>query len=285
MVKAKITNAKAANVMDRKVIAAGAAEAATKNEENVDNHKKVVKHVMSKKVVEVSPKKVVKVTPQEAAEVTPKKVVKDISKTVAKVINKNEIKQDAAEAGSKTGKQPSTAHKRKTKAAAKSKKPIKAVNPLENLVIDNTKDRPVPKKLEKAKTPNEYASEFIELAKNHETDSFVTAEDLYFKAKQADDTISLSTIYRILELFNKKNIVQKTTLLEDDKAVFELNHIDHHHHHLICLGCKKVIDIGQCPLGSFEKDIEATTDFSIVDHKLEIYGYCKDCKKDNTKKV
>jgi len=123
------------------------------------------------------------------------------------------------------------------------------------------------------------------LALLHETDSFVTAEDLYFKAKQADDTISLSTIYRILELFNKKNIVQKTTLLEDDKAVFELNHIDHHHHHLICLGCKKVIDIGQCPLGSFEKDIEATTDFSIVDHKLEIYGYCKDCKKDNTKKV
>ena len=103
-------------------------------------------------------------------------------------------------------------------------------------------------------------------------------------AKQADDTISLSTIYRILELFNKKNIVRRTTLLEDDKAVFELNHIEHRHH-LICLGCKKIIDIEHCPLDSFEKDLEASTDFSIVDHKLELYGYCKECKKNITKKV
>jgi len=122
------------------------------------------------------------------------------------------------------------------------------------------------------------------LALLHEASAFVTAEDLYFTAKQADDTISLSTIYRILELFNKKNIVRRTTLLEDDKAVFELNHIDHRHH-LICLGCKKIIDIGHCPLASFEKDLEASTDFSIVDHKLELYGYCKECKKNVGKKL
>ncbi len=117
----------------------------------------------------------------------------------------------------------------------------------------------------------------------HEVETFVTAEELYLTAKQADDTISLSTIYRILELFNKKNIVKKTTLLEDAKAVFELKPIEHRHH-LICLGCKKVIDIGHCPLDSFEKKLEATTDFSIVDHKLELYGYCKECKKNIPKK-
>jgi Fur family ferric uptake transcriptional regulator len=118
----------------------------------------------------------------------------------------------------------------------------------------------------------------------HEVSTFVTAEDLYFKAKQADDSISLSTIYRILELFNKKNIIKKTTLLEDAKAVFELNHIEHRHH-LICLGCKKIIDIGHCPLDSFEKELEATTNFSIVGHKLELYGYCKECKENSDKKV
>ena len=118
----------------------------------------------------------------------------------------------------------------------------------------------------------------------HETGSLLTAEALYFKAKKADDTISLSTIYRILELFNKKNIIQRTTLREDDKAVFELNNIVHRHH-LICLGCNKIIDIEQCPLSGFEKDIEETTDFSIVDHKLELYGYCKECRKNSVKKL
>ncbi|MDD4319939.1 MAG: Fur family transcriptional regulator [Acidaminococcaceae bacterium] len=117
----------------------------------------------------------------------------------------------------------------------------------------------------------------------HEASTFATAEDLYFKAKQADDTISLSTIYRILELFNKKNIINKTTLLEEAKAVFELKPIAHRHH-LICLGCKKIIDIDHCPLESFEKKLEATTDFSIVDHKLELYGYCKECKNNIPKK-
>ncbi|NLU44315.1 MAG: hypothetical protein GXX11_05480, partial [Acholeplasmataceae bacterium] len=120
--------------------------------------KKVAKPVVAKKVVEVNPKKVVKAAHQKVAEVTPKKVVKVIN------IHKNETSIDVAETVSKPAR---TVNKKNVKAATKSKKAEKAVNPLENLVIDNTKDKPKPKKLEKAKTPNEYASEFIELAKNH----------------------------------------------------------------------------------------------------------------------
>ena len=123
--------------------------------------KKVVKQVIAKKVVEVNPKKVVKAAHKKVAEVTPKKVVKVIN------ITKNETSTDVAGTVIKTAKTVRTVNKKSTKAAAKSKKAEKAINPLENLVIDNTKDRPKPKKLEKAKTPNEYASEFIELAKNH----------------------------------------------------------------------------------------------------------------------
>jgi len=123
--------------------------------------KKVVKPVVAKNVVEVNPKKVVKAAHQKVAEVTPKKVVKVIN------IHKNETSIDVAEIVSKTTKTARTVNKKNVKSAAKTKKAEKAINPLENLVIDNTKDRPKPKKLEKAKTPNEYASEFIELAKNH----------------------------------------------------------------------------------------------------------------------
>jgi Fur family ferric uptake transcriptional regulator len=67
-------------------------------------------------------------------------------------------------------------------------------------------------------------------------------------------------------------------MLGENKSVFELNRLEHNHH-LICLKCKKIIDIGECPLSKFEKDIENETEFDIVGHNYEIYGYCPECKK------
>ena len=32
-------------------------------------------------------------------------------------------------------------------------------------------------------------------------------------------------------------------------------------------------------LEKFEKDVERETDFSVVNHRLELYGYCRQCQK------
>ena len=104
----------------------------------------------------------------------------------------------------------------------------------------------------------------------------VTADQVYRKLELAGNTISLSTVYRNLELLVEKNIVLKMNAVEGGKSLFELNKMVHRHY-LICLGCHKMLPVDDCPLDDYEKSLQKKTGFSVTGHKLEIYGYCRDC--------
>jgi len=105
----------------------------------------------------------------------------------------------------------------------------------------------------------------------------ITAEQIFLKLKEIDSAISLSTVYRIMEVFTAKGLAIKSNLVEDTKAMFELNRMEHKHH-LICVRCRKMHVVEDCPLGNYERALEKKTDFDITGHRLEIYGYCSDCK-------
>jgi Fur family ferric uptake transcriptional regulator len=106
----------------------------------------------------------------------------------------------------------------------------------------------------------------------------ITAEQIFIKLKKIKKDISLSTIYRILELFLDKELILKTILSDEKKAMFELNKKEHKHH-LICIKCKKILPIDNCPLDEYEKLLEKKTNYRIKTHKLEILGYCPLCKE------
>jgi len=109
-----------------------------------------------------------------------------------------------------------------------------------------------------------------------EVTSPITAEDLFLLVKDLHGSINLSTIYRSLDLFTSKGILNKI-VFNDGKARYELNRNDHRHH-LVCLGCNKTIPISNCPLHLLENQVEKETEFSITGHSFEIYGYCSKCK-------
>ena len=106
----------------------------------------------------------------------------------------------------------------------------------------------------------------------------IAAEDIYLKIKEKKDDISLSTIYRILEMFVDKGIVIKTRIFNDKKFVFEINKLEHKHY-LICTESKKSIEIDGCPLEKIEAELVEKTKYKIVGHKFDIYGYCPQCQK------
>jgi len=112
---------------------------------------------------------------------------------------------------------------------------------------------------------------FLEQAKHP-----VTAEELYISLMEETTTINLSTVYRTLDVFVSKNLVIKSTM-DDGKARYELNQHEHKHH-LFCVGCHKVISIEDCPIGELQEILKKKIDFDVTGHKLEIYGYCHDCK-------
>src|SRR5450756_2381016 len=72
--------------------------------------------------------------------------------------------------------------------------------------------------------------------------------------------------------------VYKLALTGESSTFYEINRMVHRHY-LVCLGCKKVLAIDDCPLESYEQILEEETDFIITGHKLDMFGYCADCQK------
>lgn len=105
-----------------------------------------------------------------------------------------------------------------------------------------------------------------------------TAEQLFITLREKTASIDLSTVYRTLDTFASKNLVIKSNRVDDGKALYELNH-NEHKHHILCVGCHKLISIEDCPIGDLKQTLKNRIDFDITGHKLEIYGYCHDCKK------
>ncbi len=108
----------------------------------------------------------------------------------------------------------------------------------------------------------------------------LTAVQIYHLSEKLAEggEYALSTIYRILAAFEEKGLVSKTTWMGDGTVVYELNRGEHTHY-AVCLECHKRIALQSCPFAHIHLDQE-TDGFTVTGHKLELYGYCKDCRKE-----
>lgn len=107
----------------------------------------------------------------------------------------------------------------------------------------------------------------------------LSAVQIYNRMDKSEEEgmYAVSTIYRILAAFEEKGLVNKTTWMGDGTVVYELNRGEHTHY-AVCLECHKRVALPSCPFSHVHLEKE-TGDFTVTDHKLELYGYCKDCKK------
>lgn len=117
------------------------------------------------------------------------------------------------------------------------------------------------------------------LGELEKSDAPLTAEDLFMKAHAQCETLSLSTVYRIVDMLCEKGVVMRSGLMEGGRSLFELTPVVHRHN-LICVRCHKIIPLEDCPLSQYESDIAKSTGYNISGHKLEVYGVCPKCSKD-----
>ena len=110
-------------------------------------------------------------------------------------------------------------------------------------------------------------------------DGPITAEQLFLNLREEAAAISLSTVYRILDAFELKGLVEKVVSADENKAIYELNRHEHGHH-LICTQCKVRMTITGCPLAGYEEALARSTNYRITGHRLEVYGLCPKCQSD-----
>lgn len=103
------------------------------------------------------------------------------------------------------------------------------------------------------------------------------ADEIYRQARERIPHISLSTVYRTLQKFKKIGLIDELHL-DDSIHHYEVRKTTDHHH-LVCLGCGRVIEF-RYPLASkIKADVPEARDFEIVNDELRIKGYCALCRK------
>lgn len=112
-------------------------------------------------------------------------------------------------------------------------------------------------------------------------DRHLTAEEIYEMVKAGYPEIGLATVYRTIQLLLELHLIDRINL-DDGFVRYEIGNMGlgtakHHHHHLICINCGKVISFKDDLLEELENKITETTGFHVVDHEVKLYGHCAEC--------
>ncbi len=110
------------------------------------------------------------------------------------------------------------------------------------------------------------------------SDQPLAAEQIFLELNKRNISVNLSTVYRVLDVLSDKNLAVKLNIPGDSRTLFEYNR-KVHKHYLICLGCNRILAITRCPLGDYEEFLAKETNYFISGHKLDIYGYCPECRE------
>jgi Fur family ferric uptake transcriptional regulator len=88
-----------------------------------------------------------------------------------------------------------------------------------------------------------------------------------------------TTVYRQLESLKENHLVTEV-YFNDRNTRYELEDEKTHHHHLVCLKCKKVEDVTLPEdLHHQEKLVLKKNKCKVLQNFLEFFGLCKNCQK------
>ena len=98
-------------------------------------------------------------------------------------------------------------------------------------------------------------------------------------ANLAPGECDLASVYRSIRTLESAGVV-KAYQFGDGVQRYELlaEGDDGHHHHLICIRCASVTEIGECELREIELRLAASKGFRAVTHRLEFFGVCPACQ-------
>jgi len=103
----------------------------------------------------------------------------------------------------------------------------------------------------------------------------LTAEEIW--AGMAQQRSGIPTVYRNLERFVREGWAE--SLQGPDQVMrFVRCRSAHHHHHLACDVCGRMVEVDVCGLGPSLLDMEQISGFRITRHQLTVFGICPDCQ-------
>ena len=110
----------------------------------------------------------------------------------------------------------------------------------------------------------------IEQAREH-----LSAEDICQRVQSQYPFVSLSTVYRTLELLKHVGLVREVHLFGEQRFYESADAGDHHH--LLCRGCGAVLHADAALLAGLREHLERHYHFTPLSLDLIAIGYCVTC--------
>jgi len=103
-----------------------------------------------------------------------------------------------------------------------------------------------------------------------EAEDHPDVEQVYQRASEIDDNISIATVYRTVRMFEEAGILERHDF-GDGRARYEEASKDHHDH-LIDVNSGEVIEFRNERIEELQKMVAQELGYKLVDHRLELYG-------------
>jgi len=109
------------------------------------------------------------------------------------------------------------------------------------------------------------------------TEEHLSIEDLLDRVRIEEPKIGYATVYRTLKLLKDCGLAFERHF-GDGVSRYEVAWANEHHDHMICVECEKIVEFEDPDIEELQHDVAARLGFTLVRHKLELYGMCADCR-------
>jgi Fur family ferric uptake transcriptional regulator len=109
------------------------------------------------------------------------------------------------------------------------------------------------------------------------TEEHLSIEDLLDRVRTEEPKIGYATVYRTLKLLKDCGLAFERHF-GDGVSRYEVAWANEHHDHMICVECEKIVEFEDPDIEELQHDVAARLGFTLVRHKLELYGMCADCR-------
>src|SRR4030043_649068 len=111
----------------------------------------------------------------------------------------------------------------------------------------------------------------------------VDADELYRRAKKKNSRISLSTVYRNLQVFKRLGLVDERHF-DEEHHHYEVKSGEEHQH-LLCIRCGTVVEFDYPASRKFKKDVGQKYGFRITGVEIHMTGLCSGCRKNENRPI
>jgi Fur family peroxide stress response transcriptional regulator len=103
-----------------------------------------------------------------------------------------------------------------------------------------------------------------------------SAQQVYAEVKKIHPTVSLSTVYKTLEVLADLELVQEINF---PRGQARFDSYMNPHINLICLKCGSITDLDDITVKEITKRVAAVTKFKPTGQRMDVYGICQKCSR------